>query len=380
MGIENGRKFSRRDFLIRASATTILAACDGEFIFQREQDRQSESLPNIPRMGDVVIVGNQAFLLRDNKAYPIPDLERYKKLTKFDKYGRGSFSLERDIFAQYPPAQLPTVPEVIDPFSGQFKKGKPFGGEINVYFPGFITDNGVPFDVIKPAEDTFVEIRKKLMTQKWELFDSIFFTYGERGLGQYHAKETGRSPQENIREALAFFEQLKKDYPLAQFNFIAHSLGGIFALEAARKNPDAINNFILISSPVRGIDGNPVRRVQTQVAKQVLKPYVGDEKASDYLFDLWGNKKYQKELEQFGESFTKMGRGLTTVASEDDPIVPKESQIIKGAGLITLRVGDVPFSEYLVAHGRPLKSGLVVNAIAERIGENLADIFFRKTG
>lgn len=53
MGIENGRKSSRRDFLIGASAMALLAACDAGSILQSED--QKEDKKNGPQMGDIIV-------------------------------------------------------------------------------------------------------------------------------------------------------------------------------------------------------------------------------------------------------------------------------------------------------------------------------------
>lgn len=77
MGIENGRKFSRRDFLIRASATTILAACDAGSILQSEQDRK-EDKENGPQMGDIIVAGGEVNLLRNKMRYRVEDVATYR--------------------------------------------------------------------------------------------------------------------------------------------------------------------------------------------------------------------------------------------------------------------------------------------------------------
>lgn len=365
-------RLTKRDFL-KVSAATILLTCTGEFTSKDQKNPEKNN--GRPQMGDVIVSGENSYLLRDSRFYPIPDLERYKTNTKFGKYGRKSWSLDTGSFPQLPVRELQATSNVFDSFSGQFKRGRPLGGEINVYFPGFMTDKGIPYDIIRPEEDTFVDIREKLKERNWQLFDSIFFTYGKRAINkfsEYQASDTSKSVGANIEHALEFMRYLKEIFPLAQFNLIAHSLGGIFALEVARKHGDAINNLILINSPVRGIDGNPVRRVQAQAAKLALKAYLGDEEVSDYLFDIWGKEGYQKDLVEFGESFTQTGRGLTIVTAEDDPFVPTESTVIKGADIVSIKVGSVPIINSLVAHGRPLKDEHVVKAIAEKIGENLS--------
>ena len=276
------------------------------------------------QMGDVVIVDREHYLLRQNQSHPILDLEKYKRFSKLTEYGRKILPASTDLFARYPIVQPNKLTDLglIDPFSGEFKDQKQFGGEMLVFFGGFMTDEGMPYSEILPDEDTFVEIRKKLRKTNWHARDALFFTYGEKGLNKYQSKHTVRLPQDNITNALEFFEKIKSLFPLVQFNLIAHSLGGIFALEVARRHQDAINNLILVNSPIRGIEQTFARRVETRFARQILKPMIGDEQVSDYLFSLWSNQLHQKTLDGFATSFIRSGRSLMVVIAEDDPIVP----------------------------------------------------------
>lgn len=373
MSPESEFKISRRDLLAKSSALFLLASCNSSVLFEENQDGAKE-IPTKPRLGDVITIGNNSYLLRDNKALPILNFEKYRRLSKMDEYGRRVWTLTGSVPSNYALGEVDSAPGVIDIYSGQFKRGKKEGGEINVYFPGFMTDKGVPYDIIEPEQDTFVDIRTSLKENRWEPHDSLFFTYGAKAIknfAQYESRDTANSPVENIEHALGFMEYLKESFPLAQFNLIAHSLRGIFALEATRKYEDAINNLILINSPVKGIDGNIARRAQVTVLKQALKPLLGDEKVTDYLFSLWRDS-HHRELEKFVQSFIKKGRKLSIVVAEDDPIVPKESSVIEGADIITLKVGNVSILRSLEAHGKPLRDDKVIKVILQKIGPNLA--------
>lgn len=333
-------------------------------------------LRDVLQRGDVALIGERAFLLKEGRSYPILDLDKYKKGTKLEQYGRKILLSDKNLLTQYPPLTLPNRAGdlgIIDPFTGTFKNAQPFGGEINIFFGGFLTDEGAVYDSIVPGRDTFVTIRKTLKEEKhWQdLGDSFFFTYGEKGLDHYPAKNTARPPQENITKALEYFETLQELLPLTQFNLIGHSLGGVFALEVAKKYPDAVNNLVLINSPVRGIEQTLDRTFKVQTIRQFLKPIVGEEQTTSFLFERWGDKKYQEDLDKFATAFTKSGRKLLVITSSDDPIVPTESSKLPGATEMTISVGSFPLLESLKAHGRPLKDGKVTTFLADNFGEKI---------
>lgn len=371
-------RISRREFIwpylpgFPLALGLLAQACDSE-VLQRPPQPQLLN-PQILQMGDVLTFDRYAFLLRSNKAYEILDLERYKRATKLEQYGRRIMPATIDELENYPLGQIPTSGGlgIIDPFTGELKDANQFGGEMLIFWAGFMTDEGMPYNEIVPTEDTFVEMRGEFKKYAFGLADSLFFTYGERGLDRYKAVHTGRSPKDNIANALEYFEIIKETFPLVQFNFIAHSLGGIFALEAARRHQDAINSLTLINSPIRGIRRTWDRALKTQIARELLRPYIGDEQVTGYLFNRWDDKTFQKDLDAFTLFFTGMGRGLTVVVSEDDPIVPEESATVKGAKEIILSVGNLPLLKYLEAHGRPLQNRGVKSAIVGNIGRNLA--------
>lgn len=376
------REVSRRKFLgdfAIITAALILPGCEVSASTIPGAVLDAKTSVDGLQMGDVITIGNEAFLLRLDKAYPILDLEKYKRFSKLMEYGRRVVPVSRNILDNYALGKLPPPSDfgTIDKFTSDFKAPKQFGGEINVYFAGFMTDGGSVSTIIKPGETTFVRIREGLQSKNWKLTDSLFFTYGEKGFDQYAATDTARSPKENITFAREYLKALKTNYPLAQFNLIGHSLGGLLALEAARENPDAINNLILLNAPIKGIEKNIFREGFLAWGKGQVKslvPYLDltKEEVTDYLFNLWENKTYQADLEKFVESFTKMGRNFVTIFAEDDAIVPKESATVKGAKQRSLTVGSVPILQALEAHGRPLKDKGIIDFIIQIIGQNLA--------
>lgn len=337
--------------------------------------QKSKELGNIPRDGDIVVVGGEPFLFRNNKRYLIPDLRIYTRNTKLERYGRKTLYLPQGSPQDRSIGDVPRAKRLFDKTTNTEKTINPFGQEILVFFPGFLTDGGMPWETIRPASDTFVSLLVGLKPKKWGLAESFFFTYGKERLIEYEAKHVARSPEENMQYAIDFLSTLKKEFPLAQFNIICHSLGGLFGLAAAKKHFDAVNNLILINSPIRGIEGNLFRRGLFGSGRKLLEPYIGEEKVSEYLFNAWDSKNYQKELEEFGLFFASIGRQIIVVVDENDQFVPAESSMVKGAKEIRFPKttnAPIPINEWLVAHGRPLRDKGMVGQIGDALGENLA--------
>lgn len=337
--------------------------------------QKSKELESVPQDGDVVVVREEPFLLRNKKRYLIPDLRIYARNTKLKRYGRKTLYLPQGSLQDRPMGDVPRARRLFDKTTNTEKIINPFGQEILVFFPGFITDGGMPYETIKPVSDTFVSLLVGLKPKGWGLADSLFFTYGKERLVEYEAKHTARAPEENMQYAIDFIATLKEEFPLAQFNIVCHSLGGLFGLAAAKKHFDAINNLILINSPVRGIEGTLFRKGLVGTGRKLLEPYVGDEKVSEYLFRIWESKEYQRELAGFVLFFTSLGRQIINVVDENDPVVPVESSSVKGTKEMRLAKttsASIPIGEWLVAHGRPLSDKGVIGKIGDELGENLA--------
>lgn len=373
MSLEGISRRECLEYLVKGGgAALLLSACKEGLALEQLLSPPNSTEPSF-RMGDVVTFKDRAYLLRESHAYLIPDLERYKRLTKLAEYGRKVMVADNSILTQYPVEELPVSPTqlgVINPFSGELEDPKIFGGEINAFFPGFLTDEGMPFESIYPGKETFVDIRAALKLKNWQATDNLFFTYGKQGQDHYKAVDTAKSPAENINHTREFLLKLKQQFPLAQFNLIGHSLGGIFALEAARSHLDAINNLILINFPIRGIERTPGRVLQTLL----VKPVIGkDEQVTAYLFDLWTDKEYQKSLTTFVKYLASVGRKLTIIVSENDPIVPKDSAVVEGAKVILApKVDSGGLLVDLKAHGSPLKNDQIIDRVAQIIGEKLS--------
>lgn len=375
------RETTRREFLQRAALlggaallSQVVPGCETPEE-PSPPPQKSKELENIPRDGDVVMVGGEPFLLRNDKRYLIPDLRIYVRNTKLERYGKKTLYLPQGSPQDRPIGDVPRARRLFDKTTNTEKIINPFGQEILVFFPGFTTDGGMPWETIRPVNDTFVSLLIGLKSKKWGLVDSFFFTYGKERLIEYEARHTARPPEENMQYAIDFLSTLKEEFPLAQFNIICHSLGGLFGLAAAKKHFDAINNLILVNSPIRGIEGNLFRRGLVGSGRKLLEAYIGEEKVSEYLFNAWDSKKYQKELEEFVSFFTSIGRQIIVVVDENDPIAPVESSLVKGAKEIRLAKATnapIPIAEWLVAHGRPLRDKGIAGQVGDELGENLA--------
>lgn len=388
------KEVSRREFLVGSSTAAISLAIldckDSTTVVEEKPPVLEEQEEEKPQMGDVVIVGRRnGYLLREEKVYPIPQLEKYIAWSKIGQYGRNVFPVSADFLSQYPRGEVPTMPDVLDLFTGNLKRNKPFGGEMNVFFAGFMSDDGEIFQTVRPVEGTFTSQRNQLQKGRWGIEDTFFFMYGERavltGIAEYRAIHTARDPRENMRHADEFMRTLKEQFPLCQFNIIGHSLGALFALEAARKHRDAVNNLILINGPVRGLEDTWWRKGAVRLLHDTLfRLKTGEEYVSDYLFSLWKNKTYQEELDDFTSSFVSSGRKLTVVIDKADPVVPIESAKLNGADEILISESGNPMLNRLLDcipnplncaqdHGRPLRHLVVHEKIADRLGVDLAD-------
>lgn len=371
------KEVDRRSFLIGTSIFFVFACANPESFLKNVPSSQKETKEDLSLMGDVVVVDNEPFLLRNGQRYLIPDLNLYRRLTKMEQKGKRKIHLNPNVDIQrFPIGVVPQTQAIIDPFTGQIKRNKPFGGEVNVYFAGMLTDaRKIPLttmDLINPTNEMFLEIKgeKGLGQKNWNLLDSLHFNYGKRGLETHEAKDTIRDPRENIKEAIEFIKVLKEQFPLVQFNLFGHSLGAFLALHAAMEHMDAVNNLILISGPLRGIEGTLARRSEAQGLKLLIKTqWRTDEQVIDYLFDLWGNKAYQEKLDGFSTKFVSTNRGLFCAVAESDKIVPYKSALLKGAKNIVLTGEGL---NPLASHGVGLSDQNVIKETINLIGENLA--------
>lgn len=318
-------RFGRRKFLWPVLPALVLSACENQeepIIYQREQAKRKEN-NNPPEDGDIVVDGQASYLIRSNIAQLIPDLQRFLYNSKFKgRVLHPTGNILVDTFDKYLKHENIDTPYVIDQFSGQIRQAMPFGGEGIVYYPGLLTERGFPLDTITFDNDGFVEIRKDLKEKsKFELSNSNFYTYSAVGLNSYTRADTLKPVMDNILNSIAYMSILERQQPYVQFTVIAHSFGGVLALEAVRRSMGSVNNLILIDVPFEGFDAD-----------------------------------------KFGEEFTAKGKGLVVIRSDDDSIT-KNSRDIKGSRLVVLKGSG---------HGSALKNRAVRGIICDTVGMNLA--------
>lgn len=379
---------------IPALTTSIMAAAiETACRVQAEQTLGPEFPPirerKIPGEGDIVLIEGAPFLLGRNKRYPMPST--YPKNSKLERYGGRIIAVGGEQFARYPivdPSKQLTIVESVvnlhpnieerDMVREMISKKLHSGGEMLLFYPGFLNDDGEPFNPFLPRVDTFTTFIRGLSSKDWQFWDSLFFNYGEDvWLDRYDIKNTMRDPRENIKHSKIFLASLKEELPLIRFNVIAHSLGCIFALTAAVEHPEKVNNLVLINGPLKGLEKTAGRVVEVSALKGMTAP-LGGEKVTDYLFGLWENKAYQKWLGDAVRFLRSIGVGVTVIVDEGDGIVPPESAFVEEAETLTIRTGEkkglLPdYKEGLKNHGRPLKYRAAIDYIAERIGQDLAD-------
>lgn len=388
MGLEDERKFFRRNLLIGAGATTLLAACDPSFIFQSEQD-QKEDKENGPQMGDIVVAGNEAELLRNEMRYQVSDLATYLRRSKTPGkiFRFQDIEAAKKFLSQYPKGQIPASYR-FDVVQGDIKRLNLQGGEKIIYSQGFLSADSRPNVQIIPRTDAFVQFRKRLKSEGWDPdpidpslrdilhLDSYIFTYQEDELRKYSIGDTLRDPVISNGYALKFIKKRVEQNPFDQHTGFGHSLGGLWVLKMAMEYPEAFNNLILANVPIRGMPWDLTRWAQTQALKEALKPFGLDPtKVINSLFDLWNDPDYQKRLKKFFSDFTKSGRKIIIVYTEGDIIVPKESAVVESAEVLSISAGNVnPFNpfEVFAAHGMALEDERFLSLALKRTGKNLS--------
>lgn len=326
---------------------------------------------NSPTEGDIVVIDNNPFLLRNDNRIIVPPT--YIRNTKFEQYGGRVFASGTDAFRKLPVRDPRATGNMLDwlasltPDSRQgemirekIAKKVTGGGEMLLFFSGFITDDGIPYDPIIPREDTFITFLAGQSTRGWEPWDAMHFNYGEKlWIDRYPLANTTKDPNQNVGHAKQLVGDLKEELPLIKFNFIAHSLGGLFALHAAIAYPDMVNNLILINSPVKGFEKTAGQVLKVEAMRKALWAHgIFDEKVTNYLFALWQNKAYQKWVGDAVSFLRSIGKRVLVVIDEGDGVVSREAALVEEAELLTIKTGEkgglIPPLEN---HGRPLKYG-----------------------
>lgn len=316
-------RFPRRRFLLHYLPASLLAACetDEPIIYQREQAKRKER-NGPPEEGDVAIDDrNVPYFIRSNSGFRVSDLDLFLHNTKLLEKGgrvlRPTGNLLIDTFHKYIKHNRAESPDVTDPYSGQLRRGMPFGGEGIVYCTGAATIGKAPLDAATMEKDGFVDIRKVLRERlKFQLSNSNFFPYLK--------KADVTKIEENIFRSISYLGVLKSWKPYEMLTGIGHSLGAHLLLEGARRHADLFNNLILLDMP-----------------------------------DFYHDEEWE-DVEKFADEFTGRGKGLVIVRSQGDPVT-KDARDLESARLVVLRGSE---------HGAALKSRAVHEIIVETVGPN----------
>lgn len=384
MSIEQG--VTRRDFLIAVGSAVLAATCKDIPVPESATSKEGEE--NVPKMGDIIVTGNKAELLRNGMRYHVRDLPTYLRRSENPGKRFEDPEVARMIRQRYPEGKV-DLSKPIDIVQGDLKRINSDGGQKLVISQGFLSSDSRPYGQIKPREDAFVALRRRLKSEGWDpdpgdptlkdilFLDSYIFTYKEdKELKTYGIEDTLKDPNVNNGYATEFIKKRVEQNPFDQYNGLGHSLGGLYILRMAMEYPDAFNNLILLNSPIRGILSNPVTLAQAQILKEALKPFgLDSRKVTDYLFSLWEDKDYQKKLKKFVSDFVKSGRKFVVVYTEGDIIVSKESAVVEGAQVKSISAGRVnPLNpiEVFTAHGLALWHEDVLTLSSKTIGKNLS--------
>lgn len=369
MSVES--RFSRRDF-IGALGAFLLVGCES-----------AEAKEKDFRQGDVIRAQGIGYRILDDGTYQIPDLPKFLYNIKADEYGVKvkDFPSIAPVLKKFPLRQTPSDQTISDEYSREPKRLKPLGGEFIRLASGILTSDEIlsnPNAQIKPS-DGFGTFRRELKSRNnFDDQDILINSYGKTSPEIFSWQDTLGDPDKTIADSKNRFKNTLLNSPFGQFNDIAHSFGGILELEIAMEYPWAFNNLFFLSSPLKGLQESFLFLIQflkgyISSSYPFLKSILDNEKVVKYLIERGKDQKLHKKIDDFGESFTKSGKGIWVIRAENDPIVTKESAEIKGAKIITLpKASNAPFD--LLAHGRTLIDPIAVNAVVQRIGQNRAAV------
>lgn len=320
-------KETRREFLndgARFSASLfLLLACTPTVKIKTPEVKEKEM---IPQDGDIVIESNSPYLLRSSKKYPLPKgVAVFNRNTRASEFGARTFTISKgsiDRIAEGVVKPNPSLDQIGDLKSNRSIEG---GGQKIIYFSGFMQDYGDLYqDVL--FNDVFTDTQNSLKELLWGEDDRLFFTYGAEGLKGYDVTATMRDVWENVRLASLLIARFKEQFPLERFNLIAHSLGGFIAFFAAEDHLDAINNVVLLNSPVLGLRPDLIRII----AAEGLSRAFGD-KVVKQLLSFWDDENHRRHVYELVSKMRKYGNRLYTFGTEGDSIVPPESSILEGS-------------------------------------------------
>jgi pimeloyl-ACP methyl ester carboxylesterase len=146
-------------------------------------------------------------------------------------------------------------------------------------------------------------------------------------------------------------------YPNAKFDIIAHSLGGVVALDAMVRSPflrERTNSIITVDSPIRGVE-DPKLLAAAVLAEPFCGANFGGEEA--VAFRVWDDLNAQGPT--IGKIAADSWKGLVVVnmANTKDLIVPPDRAFFadKGSPSVWDAGPNRPLSEIgFEAHGRIL--------------------------
>ena len=267
----------------------------------------------------------------------------------------------------------------IDKYTGDFKRFRKEGERVIDYFSGFMSDDREFRLNASLSMRQFVAIRTRLAEKGWGMSESFFFTYGKEGMDLYSPKDTARDPERTKQKAIEYAEYQVDMQPKVKRIGIAHSAGFIPLLEILSQFPNRYDLVIFLSSPLYGLEPSIPRKLKAGVVHQVLRQAIGmEEHLSQYLFNLWKDKDYRKNLDTFFDKFVEDGNEVYCFTTENDTIVPKESALLKSAlveagGNKIRQVLPIVWSLYPQdAHGAVFIDKETLETIAEIVGENKA--------
>ncbi len=345
----------------------------------REQEPNKEQHPF--RLRDALFDGNMYYLLSGESLFPHSpaSFDRYKYLSKFDEYGRRVVRIPRDKIQRFPQKQIDQRPLIFDRSTGDPKTNNRQGGEKIFLSSGILDEYGIVRTFFDHDKDTFVPMRQALGKNGWDYNDILFNTWGGSGIKGYDVRDTLVHPTVNIKHMEDLLKAHQEQFPLDQINIVLYSLSGVTGLPALMQNWEVFNNIYFIGCPIWGLNPTLEKKIKVQLIKaEALRRYQVREEVTDYLFELWGNKDYQKQVTDFVTTAIKSGRRIRSFnALEDNEIVTDESaNIIKFVP--DLKVDGTPVHQAvqtgeknpLKAHGAPLRHSGVLQQMLTDFGQN----------
>lgn len=327
---ESSYSLSRREFLKDLTSLVVFPSFPVPQSLDRNNQSILEPIPeaeNVPRYGDVLASGNEAYLLKPEGRYLLREgIDVYNRTSGANEFGSRAFVVPSGTIEQIP--LIPISPLIPIDNMGDAKAHRSLtgGGQKIMYGPGFMHDAGELFQNVR-TNKTFREIQDTLEELSWTELDRLYFTYGAPdGFRGYDIWATMRDFWENVRLASSLIGRFKKQFPLERFDFFGDSLGGAILFFALADHLEIVNNIVLLNSPVLGLPDDIIRRA----AAEILKRFYSD-KVAYQLLDFWNNIKHKRRVLELTLKMKQRGVRLYTFGTEGDFIVPPQSAILIGS-------------------------------------------------